>query len=342
MGPPLLQAISVVVVATVVTGCSGSALDERLAAYHARVAAILADGPAPRPPPGELPRVPRRRDRLAAIDDRRINGFDFLAIQGCRLSELVGRRNGPMGRVMPPSRRLIYELEVIDSADACIETLGPERAAKFQNLFDAKRRELPAHVFNAVWAGEELEDFLSGTPQPRAFANIEPVPALDEVARLLRGPVRTRDDGEALEAALGRVGGARPIGPMLRELDDVRRSLDAVAKLVVGFRPDACRGDAVRLATVFDETYLPLQHDLAALDRRASMLLTALARVLVEAEAPLADVTLPDGGPEALRAYRDAIDPDARDGVWQRYRDATVRHALAWETVLTRCGRLPG
>ena len=42
------------------------------------------------------------------LSNREVSLFEFLALRGCRLGELAGDRNSQLGRVMVPSRQLIY------------------------------------------------------------------------------------------------------------------------------------------------------------------------------------------------------------------------------------------
>ena len=318
-------------------GCGPPDLADRLARYEEEVSRIVAGSDASPRLAGVESGLPRRRERRVDTPDHRIGGIDFLAIQGCRLSELVGARNGPMGRVMVPTRRLVYEVEVLEAASHCLSDLAPERASRLSALLDRKRSELPAHLFNAVWMGEEMEAYLSSTPRPlAAFAGRDDRGGVREAARVMSRPVRSVADAEALEAALVRMRDEYPAGPLLGALDRTAHHLGRISELLLGRTPTGCRDDTVRLVRAFEGHYLPIQTALARLDRGAFERIEALDAIYRGSTAGL------ESAPPAMASYRSAwLDPEAPSGTWRRYRGALQRHAAAWTPTLVACGKLP-
>lgn len=318
-------------------GCVRTDLENRLADYGDAARELLGPGRDAQEESEAGLVLPSRRDRRIDLPDHRIGGFDFLAVQGCRLSQLIGHRNSPMGRVMVRSRLLIHELEVLEAAGACLEGLPQERAERFATLISAKRSELPAHVWNALWIGEELERYLSPSLRPFGGGSRPPDSgALDEVVAVARRPIRSAPDAVELEQALAGLASDFPAGATMRLLERARQELEGVAALVAPHTPIACRDDAVRMTRLFETRYLPLQRDLALLDRQAGQRIEALD-VLFAASAKELEAV-----PAAMEAYRRRVLSLAEpDGIWQRYRRAVRRHAAAWQPTLTRCGVLP-
>ncbi len=329
---------SVVGIGLAATACGDPDLSDQLSGYGQAIEAILAREPAPVDADDTRGmQLPTRRERRIDVPDHRMGGMDFLAIQGCRLSQLVGSRNGPMGRVMVPSRRLVYELEVLEAADECLEGLSDGRAARLGGTLAAKRAELPAHLWNAVWMGEEIEGYLSSMTGPMALLSSDDGQAgLDGAVAVLERPLESAQDALELEAALAELRSEHAFGPMLGSLHLVRRTLNRVADLLETSPPTGCRGDAVRLASAFETHYLRLQAPLATLDRRVHARLEALDRLF---DASSAGVT---GVPDAMSRYAtEQLSPRHPTGAWARYREAVRRHAQAWEPTLVLCGVLP-
>ena len=145
-------------------GCGPPTLEERVSRYRQRVEQALGQGPVASSP-HPLLALPDRRVRRLEVGDQRIGPFDFLATIGCPLSEIVAERNAPLGKVLEPTRRLAHELRVLEAAEDCLPTLSEARAARLRVRLDEKRRDLAAHVWNAVWLDDEVERFLSSGPR---------------------------------------------------------------------------------------------------------------------------------------------------------------------------------
>jgi hypothetical protein len=315
--------------------CADSGLEARLADYAGRVRlAVGAPGEAAAP---ASTRLPRRRERALAVEDRRIGMLDFLALQGCALGELAGYRNSPLGRVMPPTRRLVYELEVLEAGETCLGESDGERGERLRSLLDAKRGDLPLHVWNALWSGPELEGFLSLRGEPGLGLPDEDAQAsLGEIQRRLEREVIRSEDAVAIEAALGRLRDEPPLGASLHRMAAARHHLEEVAAWLELEPAGPCRGRAVTLARAFREGYLPLQPDLARLDQSVAETLPTLEAI----HRRVAGRVTP---PDPMAAYGRAwLGTEQADGLRSGYRAAVLRHAAAWEPVLRACGVLPG
>ncbi|MGH0038272.1 MAG: DUF3080 family protein [Myxococcota bacterium] len=321
------------------TGCGAPDVVSRVDAYHAAVHATVAaevTGLGPRRgAPARERSFPRLRERRLDVGDERIGLLDFLSLQGCRLGELAGHRNSPLGRVMVGTRRLAYEVDVLLAGEACLEGLDREPRLRLGALLERKRRELPRHVWNALWTDSELDPYLSREAPPApddwdAYGTW----ALVELARSLDtlGSVR---DARAIEATLGELRRAAPAGGLLRAVDAVGHHLGSVAELLGALDTPGCRGATRRLARIFQTTYLDLQPELARLDRRGAEVIEALAGLYT---ASAAEVEAP---PSMARYHREQLGLEGDEALFARYRRAVARHARAWEAPLRACGLLP-
>jgi hypothetical protein len=142
------------------TGCDGGP-GARFDDYLARLGRTLEveppewRAPSPEPPPrtGQL-RIPLKG---SAVDT-----LDFLALRGCALQVTIGKRNSSLGRLASDSQRLLLELEFLQLAPACIDTLEAdgkeELAATLRAAQDQKRAQLKAMIFNATLANREYRE----------------------------------------------------------------------------------------------------------------------------------------------------------------------------------------
>lgn len=337
----MLRALALLALATL--GCGGN-LEGALGEYEEAVvralgatsAPVLGASSAPVPYPARSLVPPRRRERRLPVDEGdRIGVLDFLSLQGCRLGELAGFRNSPMGRVMEDTRRLVYELDVAAAGAACLADLEGPRRERLAALLDAKREQLPRHLWNATLGGEEFAAFLSPSPAagPRSGNAAR---SLRRIRSLLAGGLESPAAGRELESALADLARSKPLGPELRTLDRIGHALDAISGRLAAHPVKGCAAVEVRLTRAFQNSYLNAVQPLTIpIDRVVSGLLEPLAEITQAARAGQA---LPE--PTVLY-LAEVLSPTAPESVWVRYRTALRRHAAAWEPVLRTCGVLP-
>lgn len=135
-------------------------------------------------------------------------------MRGCALQQTIARRNSSLGRVAPPSQRLLLELEFLEHAPPCIalqrERNNQDLAGLLQRAYRQKQEQLPARVFNATLASAEYRDFwraptaLGAYPEDTSSTIIT---ALEEINRDVRRWLGSDygADGERFEFALGAV-----------------------------------------------------------------------------------------------------------------------------------------
>lgn len=292
------------------------------------------------PEPAIETRLPRRRERRVAVADTRIGPFEFLGLIGCPLSEVVAARNGPLGKLLVPTRRLAHEVELLTTGHECLASLDGDRAARLQSVLEAKEPELAVHRWNAIWLDAELERYL--TAGPRALVGgRDPQDGpwqLRQLASAARrataGVARDEASGavEEIETALAELRDDPAVGPSLRALETTRLELARVADWIAPRGQAACDDRSKRLVRVFREAYLPLQPKLVELDRRTGGVLEGLDALY---DATRDSVPVP---PSMDEWAREVLDTRTESGLWRRYRDAVTRHASAWAGLFAACG----
>lgn len=315
-------------------GCGPASLSEQLTDYRREIESVAAAPPTVEAQSPASPRLPRPRLRRIEVGDDRIGVFDFLAVVGCELSEVIAERNSGLGRVLEPTRRFAHEVAVIDAIDACLPSLGAERAKRLRAVAEDKRRDLPAHRWNAIWLDSEVERFLTDGPSS-LVGGADPSDGPRQLARVARDMAERGprfNSAESLEAAFRELRDDPAIGGVIREIDRARRDLSHVAARVAEASIDSCDRSARRLVRVFETHYLAIQIRLVGVDRRGFSVLEALDS-LYRASAQGIAV------PPAMQEFGTAVlDTTSEDGLWRRYRTALLDHAAAWEGPLQLCG----
>jgi len=344
-------------------GCGPVGVDEAVTRYRTRVqdtlGADLAARPLVQPPdagvapmqsgvlPGSGPavetRLPRRRERRVAVGDTRIGPFEFLGLIGCPLAEVVAARNGPLGKLSVPTRRLAHEVELLATGHPCLALLEGDRAARLKAVLEAKEPELAVHRWNAIWLDAELERYLTAgpaawiggrDPQDGAWQLRQLADTAQEmtVGRVKRARGEASVAVAAIETALAELRDDRAVGPSLRALETTRIELARVADWVTQRARVGCDDRSKRLVRVFREAYLPLQPKLVELDRSTGGVLEALDALYRATRDPVPV-------PTAMETWaREVLGTRTKSGLWRRYREALTRHADAWAELFAVCG----
>ena len=103
-------------------------------------------------------------DELPGEDDAdTLTLIDFLALSGCKLQANIAKRNTTMGRNASVSQRLIFDLEFIRLAPACIDKLRSDEDHEIANLLEVSlvsRTESLVHTLaRGVLGGSEWREF---------------------------------------------------------------------------------------------------------------------------------------------------------------------------------------
>lgn len=331
--------------------CGRDPTQSALDGYLADLRAVLGT-----PPEGlvaTLPAVPgypkRRRLRLAS-PDLMVGLIEFLDItRRCGLGPLVAERNSAMGKLMPDSRRLVYEQTLHGRLATCLA--GPSAGqepypepfeSRLRGIVERKRAELPGVFWNATFAGPEMAALFSVSGG---------------------GPLVVPGDG-ALDRVLGAIAYLRQMHDWLGDPDRRFYSAGVEANLAVLREAYGSRLLATlsRLTVSLDTAAAGLEADVAAGCDAATSLMQVRRRHWDGWLSSYLDAVSADGQRflDALRdlalAPRDPMAPEGRladmsafepffrqvlerrdpGSLWVRFQIARDRHRLAWNSVVER------
>ncbi len=148
-----------------IAGCGGQNPETRLETYTTRLARPL-DVEITAPARSPLPALPRAEALQIPTTRSALDGMDFLRLRGCALQATVARRNSTLGRIAPPSQRLLLELSFLHEAPPCIDKLRDDGEDELATVLEVaqkqKKSQLPALIFNATLGTREFRDFWRG------------------------------------------------------------------------------------------------------------------------------------------------------------------------------------
>jgi hypothetical protein len=207
----MYRAVSIILITSLLGACAPDDPAERLNDYLSRLSRPLAVDDA-QPPTAALGKLPRSTSLQLPLQGSALDGLDFLRLRGCALQSTVGRRNSSLGRVAPPSQRLLLELAFLREVPACIEKLQSERGQSelvmlLRETQKLKVAQLPTLIFNATLGNREYGEFWRApvplTDYPQQTSSLV-ITALEQVSVAaqdwLKGDYTT--DESALELAL--------------------------------------------------------------------------------------------------------------------------------------------
>jgi len=307
----------------------------------------------------QLPAMPRKRLRRFELSSYNVDLLDFLELQSCGIGALVAQRNSSLGRVMPDSRRLAYDIDFIRQSRTCIAELQRSGETELGAVLAAqaalRERELPLATWNALAGSNELAQlFTPAAPLLGEHTAADEIAALTqqlhELAAVLRSQQRLAADPgnglqpipyDGLDQVLGGLNGARSGASMLKTLLAMsvylERSAELLERAVQQRRLCPMQRPTQRgrhLHNVFERYYVAaVQPLMASLAGQGGAALDALEQIRqLSGKAPS----------EASTSYWDQVLGKGSGSIWQRHEQAIERHTAAWQSALGECGLMPG
>jgi len=344
--PPLWHSLRAALVLSALSlalvGCEGSCGGDSQRAWSAaydQLTASLSDVDAAPLNPQRY-QLPRLRDRaLAARAPITISARSLLALSSCEVSRWIAQRNSPLGRVMLPSQRLLYEARFLSAAPSCEVEGEPKRA--LDEAAELKRARWRERLWDLTWRGRELSRFLSWSwprdrlpprPSEGERAALRWLGSLGTWAETLKTLEREqrelkREELKArLEPALSSLS-AYAGGRVIREAAELESALERWLKRLESLEaPPSCERVEALLSA-----YRALQPELSA----RVIALGQLSRAL----QGLSELMNPS--PESMRALLlDALSLKP-SGLSERLKALSKRHVTALQAQLQRCGLSP-
>lgn len=343
-----LPAILAIIFLSACTG--GGAAEDLLEAYLKNVEnATGSEGRSAARP--FLLTYPSHRDRTLPVEDIRVGLLGFLKYYGCDLMHLVSERNTILGKVMPISQRLMYEIEFLQRAEGCyqriIQQLEPDEAflEEIRKTIRIKRENLAKVFWNATFDSPEMQKAFSLAVRPLSPGDEEEVYAdshnaidyFHGLGERLGDPLLEVEKSKLEQQyyALQRYQyGGRLANSLVQLIDYLNRASHALEAAIEkqSLCPPGKPNEKDRLLqALFKEDYAEgIQPYLSSIRQQGKNWLAAIDR-LIEIQS----IEIPGAFADYRRRM---LSLDAKDGLWQEFENAIRRHEAAWRIVSKRCG----
>ena len=355
---PLLPLLIIFTLTLTLSGCENNSAEQMLERYNHRLASSLElpstlDLAQPLP----LPPFPKRRDRLLQPVEIRQGLYEVLDLRHCQLLQLIAERNSSLGKVMPPSKQLVYELKFYSGISQCRDQLSTnqtdqELRQKIEQIWQIKKNNLPVELWNALYNNEAMErNFslseasLSPAKDSGFAAAFEALKHFQQLALL----ADTKNDWQLplfideLESSYQALYNNRFGSRWLRSISILTTTLDNSAKLIedrLAERPlcylERTNPKAKIVQNVFYKFYAAqVQPYMAMIDSQGRQWLSIHNEILT---------ALGDTPTEAMQIYQKRILVMNQPGtvsLWSEYIHARDRHTRAWQKLLSQCGLMP-
>jgi hypothetical protein len=283
--------------------------------------------------PTEQLQYPARRSLLLPIPPLNISVAEFARLHACDMGGLVGARNGSLARLALDSQRLLYEVNWLQAALACIEQ-GQDWLTP---LLEQKVASLPDLFWNATFASTEMSQAMG-----QSAAAVKHSSQADEHFRMLADLLESglqqhlQPLENHFEKTLRQLTLTARIGERRRYWSTLRAQLEAASVALTQRQPAVClsglpNNRSRRLLAVFQRYYVSQwQVEFSQLLSADEQWLTALARSvdLLQSSAPL----------EFQTWYDNTLSRHSASSEWQLTRQAVTDHVKAWQGLFEQCG----
>lgn len=303
-----------------------------------------------------IPVFPVKRERIVPTTELREGLWDVLDFRQCDMLHLISERNSSLGKVMPPSQKMRYELRFVSVLQNCYQTLEAieepdETQQAFQErlavIYETKLSNLPIEIWNGIYNSDELsQHFKLGKP-PLPLESISygtshnALETLSELTVLSGKESITLpawlDDIETHYEALHR----SELGAgLLAGVSMVTHTLDRTAEAIearLARKPFYFEGHqpprATVLSNVFQKYYAGEVQPYMAIIQREGSRWFGLHNAMIK--------RLP--APSAMQDYRlQVLALESESSLWGKWVQARERHTKAWQKILGQCNMMPG
>lgn len=189
----LTKLLSLTAAVFVLSSCSDPAqsLMDDYAKRLGRTLALELKNPAPL----DLQPLPSITATRADIAETSITLVELVATRACGLDVLLGERNSSLGKVMPPSQRLKYELQFLNQVQPCLThpDITRDLQQKLIAISNEKRSQVYQHWQNFLLQDETLRQQLHpyrSLSEPNSVAGVaETIQALHSLLALKKSIV---------------------------------------------------------------------------------------------------------------------------------------------------------
>ena len=348
----------IVAIFLMISGCDSSKPESMLSEYSQRLSTVLETDIQLSALPA-LPNFPQKRHRTHLTTELRQGLWEVLDFRQCDMLGIISERNSSLGKVMPPSQKMRYELRFLHALQQCQNTLqardDPDQELdafkeRLDEILTLKLNSLPLEVWNGIYASSEISKQFKTSSAPLAnevpetgsdYAAIHSaMQRFDHLAKLATSKTielpNWLDDIEDDYAALYR----SDLGSqLLTSLNLLIKHLNAVAEAIdrrLSRKPFCFKGHQPPRATVLNNVFRKyyvqqVQPYMARVEQNARPWFTAHAAIIQKLPAT-----------PAMKAYADQVfSLQHNNSLWSRWIAARDRHTKAWQTILGQCNMMP-
>ena len=358
---PYLSFLSLFVL-VFLSGCNSNAPQALLDDYAQRMSNVLDTEITVSSPENLLVRFPEKRDRIIATTDIRQGLWEVLDFRQCDMLSIISERNSSLGKVMPASQKMRYELRFIKSLQDCRALIADvkdldETQIKFQTrlqeIYEIKQRNLPAEIWNGIYSSAEITGHFKLAAEPfsldlsvdsdsitkihKAVERFAYLATFTKIGGTTIELPEWLDDIETEYAALHHSDfGSQVIAtmPMLTHtLNNVAGAINTRLKQ----KPFCYKGHKPKRATVlsnvFQKFYVQqVQPYMAFVEKAAKPW-------IVQNDFIINQLPATPAMKEYSLQFFNMQDPNS---LWGQWVEARNRHTKAWQNILGQCNMMPG
>ena len=355
-----MRIILVIALTAFLVGCESNSSLAMLEDYRKRMANVLDIEVQPDTQAYSLATFPDKRDRIQKTTEVRQGLWEVLDFRKCDMLSMISERNSSLGKVMPASYKMRYELKFLDALTACQSQLtlvkNPDETQtafleRLGVIIEVKRSNLGAEIWNGIYGSDEVAKQFKSSNTPLLLQSEEPLttitPPSDIFEKFLHLASLTQEESfllpswlDSLEQEYERLHTSEMGPKLLASLLPLSSHLDAVAAAIearLKRQPFCFKGHqpprAAVLNTVFRKHYVDkVQPYMARVEQLLKPWFSQQQALMTR---------LPST--PAMQDYAwQVYSTDNPKSLWNRWIAARNRHTKAWQTILGQCNMMPG
>lgn len=339
-------------------GCAEPTAESMLRDYTQRVSNALDQPIDFKNRHASYPSFPPRRERRYDLPEMREGLIDVLKLRQCDLLPLIAERNSNLGRIMPPSQSLQYELRFLPAIHQCEQIVfqrsldEPELEPLLERVREIrlhKESQLPSVIWNSVYTTPEMEQQFSRSALPLPIGGIghgnqiqHTLDPFTVISKLAQNPTEWPDAEfvAQLEQYYENLYRTELGSQWLQSVSLLTYTMNQVSdaiELRLNDRPICFNRQQNNRSTILQNVFrnfyaAEFQPYLASTDQFGQRWKNLHEDILM---------TLPV--PESSSEYFMSIfDGTFEGGFMHAYDKAKTRHTAAWQTLLDHCGLMVG
>jgi hypothetical protein len=344
------------------SGCNSNTAQALLDDYSNRMSNVLEIEIPTSNTLRQLPAFPEKRDRIVSTSDIRQGLWEVLDFRQCDMLSIISERNSTLGKVMPASQKMRYELRFIKALQECRELIAkaknPDESqlkfqARLEEIYQTKKANLPAEIWNGIYTSAEINKHFKLAAKPFSVDSSADIDSITKIHRTLgrftylaslanaeESTIELPDWLDQIENEYATLHHSDFGSQVIATIPLLTSTLNQVAGAIEGRlmkKPFCFKGHKPKRATVLSNVFQTFY--VKQVQPYMTLVEKAAKPWFVQNDFIFSQLPATNQMQEYSQQIFDLQNPSS---LWNQWTEARDRHTKAWQTILGQCNMMPG